>query len=132
MNQPHYLPAREPGPDGYGMVISPADAGWRYASLRVLTVQPGQAVTWATGDSEWIVLPLAGSCRVSCANATFELEGRASVFDRVTDFAYVPRDATVTITSVPGGRFALLGAVCDHALPARYGSADDVAVELRG
>ncbi len=132
MSRPHYLPAREPGPDGYGMTVSPADAGWRYSSLRVVTVQRGGAATWTTGDSEWIVLPLAGSCRVSCGDAAFELEGRVSVFERVTDFAYVPRDATVTITSEAGGRFALLGAVCDNALPARYGSADDVPVELRG
>ncbi|MGD0851781.1 MAG: 5-deoxy-glucuronate isomerase [Acidimicrobiales bacterium] len=132
MNQPHYLPAREPGADGYGMTISPADAGWRYSSLRVLTVKPGEQSTWNTGDSEWIVLPLAGSSVVTCGDASFVLEGRASVFDRVTDFAYVPRDATATIFSSLGGRFALLGAVCDNVLPARYGNADDVAVELRG
>jgi 5-deoxy-glucuronate isomerase len=132
MNQPYYLPAREPGADGYGMTISPADAGWRYSSLRVLTVKPDEEATWTTGDSEWIVLPLAGACVVTSGDASFVLEGRTSVFERVTDFAYVPRDSTVTIVSALGGRFALLGAVCDHALPARYGNADDVAVELRG
>jgi 5-deoxy-glucuronate isomerase len=132
MSQTHYLPAREPGLDGYSMDISPASAGWRYSSLRVLNLKPEGTATWRTGDSEWIVLPLAGSCVVTCGDTSFILEGRASVFERVSDFTYVPRDATVTIFSAPGGRFALLGAVCEHTLPARYGSADDVAVELRG
>jgi 5-deoxy-glucuronate isomerase len=67
-----------------------------------------------------------------CANETFELEGRDSVFSRVTDFAYVPRDATITIHSVAGGRFALTGALARRVLPARYGAAKDVTVELRG
>jgi 5-deoxy-glucuronate isomerase len=50
----------------------------------------------------------------------------------VTDFAYVPRDAVVTIVSEHGGRFALTGALARRQLPARYGAAEDVPVELRG
>jgi 5-deoxy-glucuronate isomerase len=132
MSQQLYTPAREPGPDGYSVHISPASAGWRYSSMRVQSITPDEVVTWKTGVSEWIVLPLAGACVVNCADASFVLEGRASVFERVTDFAYVPRDATVTISSSLGGRFALLGAVCDNTLSARYGKAEDVPVELRG
>jgi 5-deoxy-glucuronate isomerase len=132
MSQSLYTPAREPGPDGYSVDISPVSAGWRYSSMRVLHLAPNDTVTWSTGGSEWIVLPLAGACRVTCGDATFELVGRESVFDRVTDFAYVPRDATLSIVSELGGRFALLGAVCARVLPARYGRAEDVPVELRG
>jgi 5-deoxy-glucuronate isomerase len=132
MNDSHYIPARAPGPDGFSVDISPSSAGWRYSAMRVVHVGPDQTSTWHTGHSEWIVLPLSGRCVVTCAGATFELEGRASVFERVTDFAYVPRDAAVTISSALGGRFALLGAVCDEVLPARYGRAEDVPVELRG
>src|SRR5690606_11835036 len=50
----------------------------------------------------------------------------------VTDFAYVPRDAQVRISSAAGGRFALTGARCENRLPARYGPASGVPVELRG
>jgi len=132
MSQQLYTPAREPGADRYSVDISPASAGWRYSSMRVAHLRPDETMTWTTGDSEWIVLPLSGACRVSCVDQTFELEGRASVFERVTDFAYVPRDATVTIVSELGGRFALLGAICENTLSARYGRADEVPVELRG
>ena len=132
MSQSLYTPASEPGPEGYSVDISPQSAGWRYSSMRVVHVAPHATATFDTDDSEWIVLPLSGSCRVTCGESTFELEGRTSVFERVTDFAYVPRDATVTLLSAPGGRFALLGAVCDNVLSARYGRAQDVPVELRG
>jgi 5-deoxy-glucuronate isomerase len=132
MSETLYTPAREPGANGYSVDISPASAQWRYSSMRVLHLKANDAVTWSTGDSEWIVLPLAGGCRVMCAEANFDLIGRDSVFARVTDFAYVPRAATVSISSEHGGRYALLGAVCERVLPARYGSADDVPVELRG
>jgi 5-deoxy-glucuronate isomerase len=63
---------------------------------------------------------------------TFLLHGRDSVFDAVTDFAYLPRDAHARIASESGGRFALTGARCERRLPARYGPASAVPVELRG
>lgn len=62
----------------------------------------------------------------------FELRGRESVFTAVTDFAYLPRDGRAEIGSAAGGRFALVGARCEIALPARYGAARDVPVEIRG
>ena len=54
------------------------------------------------------------------------------MFAAVSDFAYVPRDADVEISSAEGGRFAVVGAVCERRLTARYGPADGVQVELRG
>ena len=58
--------------------------------------------------------------------------GGAASFTRVTDFAYVPRDAEVTVTVRHGGRFALPGARANRRLTARYGPAEGVQVELRG
>ena len=54
------------------------------------------------------------------------------MFTRVSDFAYVPRDAQATVTSQDGGRFALCGARAQRRLTARYGPAEGVQVELRG
>jgi 5-deoxy-glucuronate isomerase len=112
--------------------VSPADAGWTYSGLRVVSLAPGERHTLATGDEEMLVLPLAGGCVVECDGEVVELEGRASVFSRVSDFAYVPRDAEVTIESATGGRFALPSARCERRLPVRYAKAEDVSVELRG
>ncbi|MEW9521696.1 5-deoxy-glucuronate isomerase [Streptomyces tubercidicus] len=117
----------------YALDIDPERAGWGYSSLRVLELPPGAQHSFATGESEWIVLPLSGGCTVRTEGGeSFELAGRESVFSGVTDFAYVPRDARVEIASGAGGRFALTGARCENRLPARYGPASGVPVELRG
>jgi 5-deoxy-glucuronate isomerase len=112
--------------------VSPAAAGWTYSGLRILNLGPGEARTLYTGEEEMIVLPLAGSCQVTCDGLTFDVQGRRSVFSRVSDFAYVPRDAALVVTSAAGGRFALPSASCTNRLPVRYGEAKDVVVELRG
>jgi 5-deoxy-glucuronate isomerase len=132
MSDKHYVPAGTAARDPYAVYVDPETAGWGYSSLRVLELGAGQRHELATGDSEWIVLPLSGGCTVSCDGETFELSGRKSVFDGVTDFAYVPRDAQVHIASSSGGRFALTGARCRQRLAARYGPASGVPVELRG
>jgi 5-deoxy-glucuronate isomerase len=114
-------------------VVTPERAGWTYSGLKVLELPPGGKHTWATGNDELLVLPLAATdAAVTCDGERFELQGRRSVFSRVSDFCYAPRDATVTVTSAGGGVFALPSARCANRLPPRYGPAEDVPVELRG
>ncbi|WP_128376272.1 5-deoxy-glucuronate isomerase [Streptomyces cavernae] len=132
MTTAHHLPAGKATGDAYTVNVTPESAGWGYSSLRVLDLPPGGWHSFDTGDSEWIVLPLAGSCSVAVGGDTFRLAGRASVFSGVSDFVYVPRDAQVSIAAKDGGRFALTGARCTRRLPARYGPASSVPVELRG
>ncbi|MFE6193999.1 5-deoxy-glucuronate isomerase [Streptomyces sp. NPDC057838] len=132
----YHLPAGQAPGGPYTVDVTPEKAGWGHASLRVLQLPPGGSHTFDTGDSEWIVVPLSGACTVACADdsgrQTFGLHGRPDVFSAVSDFAYVPRDARTTVTSAAGGRFALTGARCSRRLPARYGPAAEVPVELRG
>ncbi|MFD0270363.1 5-deoxy-glucuronate isomerase [Streptomyces sp. NPDC127106] len=119
-----------------------ADHALPHARLRILSLGPGGTYEHEAGECEWIVLPLAGPAAVHCTSpdpasaedgtAVFELRGRAGVFDAVSDFAYLPRGSRSSITAPRGGRFALAGAVCERVLPARYGPAADVPVELRG
>ncbi|MFF5469911.1 5-deoxy-glucuronate isomerase [Streptomyces achromogenes] len=116
----------------YAVDIGPGAAGWTYSGLRVVELAPGGSHVFATGDSEWIVLPLEGGCTVQTEQEEFQLLGREGVFADVTDFAYVPRDTRVQIASGAGGRFALAGAKCERRLPARYGPAPEVPVEERG
>ncbi|MCY0948917.1 5-deoxy-glucuronate isomerase [Streptomyces sp. H27-S2] len=128
-----------------------------WTRLLVLALEPGETYAHPCGDAEWIVLPLSGACQVSVRDAGqgpgpgpgtprgsgpapgpgagaygFALRGRPGVFGGPTDFAYLPRDAHATVTSAAGGRFALAGARCERRLPARYGPAAGVPVELRG
>ncbi len=113
--------------------LTPDDAGWTFCGLRVLTLTAGERRELDSGDSELFVLPLSATgVTVEVGDETFELDGRTSVFARVTDFAYVGRDTAFAVTSANGGEVALPSARCDTTLPARYGSAGDVAVEVRG
>ncbi|MFD5827374.1 5-deoxy-glucuronate isomerase [Lentzea sp. NPDC060358] len=112
--------------------LTPENAGWTYTGLRVLRIGAGGSVTVETGESEAFVLPLAGSLSVEVDGERFELRGRDSVFTRVTDFAYVPRDASVVLSSVDGCEVALPMARCTRRLTPKYGPADGVPVEVRG
>ena len=115
------------------VLLTADEAGWRYSGLRVLAFADGETRTVATGDTEVFLLPLsARGVTVEIDGDTFRLEGRPSVFARVTDFLYAGRDTELTITCEEGGEIAVPSAKCDHRLPARYGAAEDVAVEIRG
>ncbi|MFC4031026.1 5-deoxy-glucuronate isomerase [Streptomyces polygonati] len=127
-----HLPAGSGAKDGYELWIDPDSAGWDYCGLRVLALEPGGSRALLTGDSEWIVLPLAGAATVRADGETFTLRGRRDVFSGVADFVYLPRDCSAVLSSAAGGRFALAGARCARRLPARYGPAGAVPVELRG
>ncbi|MBN0042995.1 5-deoxy-glucuronate isomerase [Streptomyces actuosus] len=132
----YHLPAGTAAAGPCTVDITPESAGWGHARLRVLDLPPGGRYAFDTGDSEWIVLPLAGGCTVAVTDDfgenSFELAGRRDVFSGVSDFAYAPRDARTALTSADGGRFALTGARCSRRLPTRYGPASEVPVELRG
>jgi 5-deoxy-glucuronate isomerase len=131
-NDKLYLRAGETADGPFTLNITPERAGWTYSGLKVLELAPGQQHTWTTDDDELIILPLSGQATVTCEGEAFDLAGRKSVFDRVTDFCYAPRDATVTVASDEGGVFALPSARCTRKLTPRYGAADEVPVELRG
>jgi 5-deoxy-glucuronate isomerase len=118
------------GPDP--VHVTPALAGWSFAGLRVIRLAPGASRVLDTGSSELIVLPLSGSCAVRVERRSFRLDGRPSVFDRVTDFAYVPRDTRCEIETDGGGEFALPMAEARRRLEPAYGPAERVPVEVRG
>src|SRR4051812_8217278 len=105
--------------------LAPEDAGWTYTGLRVLTIPAGATRTVATGEFEAFILPLAGGLTVEVDDEKFELQGRESVFTRVTDFAYVPRDAYVTLSTKDGAEVALPMARCQKRLAPKYGPAEE-------
>ncbi|WP_128772499.1 5-deoxy-glucuronate isomerase [Actinomyces oricola] len=123
------------GASGHGALtvdIDPARAGWTYSGLRVAALEAGQSIELSTGESELLVLPLQGAATVRIGSQHHELAGRSSVFTEVTDYLYVPRRTSFTLTSVAGGRYALPSALATADLPvARYGR-EQVRTDLRG
>ncbi len=132
MSHPLHFPYGKSADGLDKVVVTPHSAGWAYAGLRIVELAAGEARSISTGSDEMVVLPLAGSCVVECEGRRFELMGRRDVFSRVTDFAYVPIDAEVLLSSTGGGRFALPSAQATHRLEPAYGPADAIPVELRG
>lgn len=113
--------------------LTPDDAGWTYTGLMVVLLQPGVERSINLGGNEAVVLPLSVTdLTVTVDGEPFAVEGRVSVFDRVTDFVYAPRGSVVQLAAPGGGDVAVATAKCERRLTARYGRADDVAIELRG
>lgn len=129
-----HLPASTAHDGDDPLVITPSTAGWAYSGLRVIVLEPGVERSIDTGDTEMIVLPLSATGLTIEVEGqdTFNVDGRTSVFARITDFCYVGRDAKMNITSASGGEVALTTARCERRLPARYGPASGVAIEIRG
>ncbi|HUG52399.1 MAG TPA: 5-deoxy-glucuronate isomerase [Vicinamibacteria bacterium] len=127
-----HLPAGSAGPGGDPVHVTPASAGWSFSGLRVLRLPAGESRAIDTGEDELVVLPLSGSCTVRVDGRRFRLEGRRSVFERVSDFVYVPRDSALEVETDTGGEFALPTARARRRLEPAYGPAERVPVEVRG
>jgi 5-deoxy-glucuronate isomerase len=125
-------PAGSAAREAYAVQVTPDSAGWSFAGLRVLSLEPEGGAAFATGPDEMLVLPLQGGCVVECDGRSFPLEGRADVWSRVSDFAYLPRDAQARIVSRAGGCFALPTARARVRREPAYGAAETVPVEVRG
>jgi 5-deoxy-glucuronate isomerase len=124
--------AGETANDHYAMDITPERAGWRFSGIKIVELDAGGSQELSTGEDEALVLPLRGSCSVQAEGISYELAGRPDVFTAVTDYLYLPRETTATITSARGGRFAIPTARATHRLEISYRPASDVQVDLRG
>jgi len=132
MHSKLYIPAGSATPP-FAVDITPESAGWSESSLQVLEIGGHWASDRAeltTGDTEVMILPLAGGGAVECNGEVFELAPRASVFDGPSDMVYVGIDQTYVIAGE--GRFAICGARAKTSFPNRRVAAADVSVELRG
>jgi 5-deoxy-glucuronate isomerase len=118
--------------DQWLLDITPEQAGWRFSGIKILELAAGGSQELATGQDEALVLPLRGSCSVEAEGTTHELAGRPDVFTAVTDYLYLPRETTATLTSAGGGRFAIPTARATRRLEVSYRPADEVLVGLRG
>jgi 5-deoxy-glucuronate isomerase len=129
MHSKYYIPARSATPP-YTVDVTPESAGWTESSLKVVEFESLQELALDTGDTEVMVLPLAGGGTVEADNETFELSPRASVFDGPADMVYIGTQNTYTLRGE--GCFAICGARATRQLPNRRVAAADVPVELRG
>lgn len=116
---------------GFALVMTPESAGWTYTGLRVIDHDGSASTAFTTGLDEVLILPLAGGCTVTAEGRSWQLAGRRSVFEAVTDYLYLPPGLEVGLSS-DGGRFAIASARARAAFPVQYCPADQVRIELRG
>jgi 5-deoxy-glucuronate isomerase len=128
-----FLPAGTAADGDDPVCLTPERAGWTYCGLRVVRLASGEARELSSGRDELAVLPLAGGpVVVEVAGRRLELAGRRSVFARVSDWAYVPIDAEVRLSSPSGAELALASARAERRFEPAYVPADAVPVEIRG
>ncbi len=117
-----FRPAGSAATDGEPVHLTPADAGWSFSGLRVLSLAAGERRVLRLDGIEACALPLSGSCTVEVGGATYDLEGRPDVFSRVSDFAYLPAGAEAAISSAAGCELALPNAPADAGARSRLRS----------
>ena len=67
MHDKLYIPANSAaGP--YTVDITPESAGWAESSLHVVDLDTAESITRSTGDTEVMILPLAGGGTVQCGD----------------------------------------------------------------
>lgn len=118
--------------DGFELVLTPEDAGWGHASLRIAALPAGGACTVPTARDEVLVVALAGSAVVAVDGVDFPLHGRRDVFGGLSDVVYAPVGSTVVVRSEAGGRFAVAGARATRRFEPCRVAAAALPVELRG
>jgi len=119
-------------PAGTWDAVTPSSAGWSYCGLRIARIAAGETIELETGEEEFALLPLAGSVEGRADEYSFTLQGRESVFARVTDWAYMPIHTHVYVYSAAGAELALASARADRPFEPRYVPATSVPVEVRG
>jgi 5-deoxy-glucuronate isomerase len=127
MHSKYYIPARSATPP-YTVDVTPESAGWTESSLQVVELE--KELTLDTGETEVMILPLAGAGTIECNGETFELSPRASVFDGPADMVYLGIHNAYKVRGE--GRFAICGARARRQFQNRRVAAADVALELRG
>ncbi|MEV7551540.1 5-deoxy-glucuronate isomerase [Amycolatopsis sp. NPDC089917] len=122
----------ETGHGNYRTDLSPETARWSWSGLKILVLPAGAVEETSSGPDEVIVLPLAGSCEVVISETKYLLRGRDSVFTALSDFLYIPRNASFSVSSKLGGRFALATARASTDRTVSYWPVRAVNSELRG
>ena len=137
MTQPTDLLMRSAPPNGDVstlITVGPEQAGWEFCSLTVVRLAPGATWEAETGQDEVALVPLSGGCTVASGGESWEIGGRADVFDGPTSSLYLPVGTGYSVTNSGNGplELAVTGSRAERAFPARKIEADEVLIEIRG
>lgn len=131
-NDKYVIKAGTTSAGSYDTVITTERAGWEFCSLEVAALKEGESIVADTGETELLVLPLSGAASVTVDETTYDLAGRESVFADITDYIFIPRGKSFTLTATKSGRFSLPATKASKDLPVRYCPRSEVKTGIRG
>ena len=108
--------------------VDPASASWRYLSFHVDRI--GDVVRRETGENEVALVVLGGTCTVESEGETWQLGGRATVFDGMPWALYLPRDTGYTVSGA--AELGVCAALAEERFEPRAIMPADVEIEVRG
>ncbi len=114
------------------ITVTTANAGWEYTSLNVIHLAVGESWSGSTGIDEIGLVVLGGICHVDALSQTWQLGGRASVFDGPPWVLYLPIGTDYSITAHTTFELAICGTRAEIAFPPALIAPDDVDIEIRG
>jgi 5-deoxy-glucuronate isomerase len=106
--------------------VTPSSAGWHYLFFEVRR----GSFSFNNDDSETVLVPLGGRCRVEAGGESWELGGRANVFAGMPWALYLPRETSFEVEG--DGDVAIAGAKCERRREPVLVRPEDVEVEVRG
>jgi 5-deoxy-glucuronate isomerase len=111
--------------------LTPETAGWRYLSVDVLRLDPGDTVELHRPGQEAALLSVHGAVTVRADGLDARL-ARANPFAAMGDLLYTPPGTSVTITAESASEIAIGAAPAAGRYPLRVIRAAEMASELRG
>lgn len=129
-----HLPAGSATDGSDPVLITPERAGWEHSGLRVIDLEPDVPRRLETGVFEMALIAHAGAFTVEVDDGSFDVAGRTDVWDRVSDWVYLPRGTDAVLSSASGATVALPMAIAkrERQLQPAYVPAEDVPVVVRG
>ena len=114
--------------------VTPELAGWELLHFGARKMSAGQVWEFETGEDEFGVVVLGGTCSAETSRGAWDTIGRrAHVFDGMPYTLYLPRRTEVRIEAIGDGLDLGYGwCETDQDHPARLISPEEVKVEIRG
>ncbi len=114
--------------------LGPREAGWELLHFAARRLRRGRTWELDTGEFEYGIVLLGGSCSVRSSRGIWESVGeRADVFDGMPHTLYVPRDTEAEVRANSEQAHLAYGwCLTDQDHPAQLVRPDQVTVEIRG
>jgi 5-deoxy-glucuronate isomerase len=113
--------------------VTPALAGWEALSCFLRRLAAGRSWSSDTGESEMVIVPLAGRLSVRSPRGVWPHIGqRESVFAGLPYALYLPRRTALTVEAESDCEYVVAMAPTDQDRQPRLVTPRDIAVEIRG